>query len=101
MEPRLAGIWQQLESMIAAVGGYEDAMTPPQISKMVEAAELYGVGSLAMLEQADHADGTPVGGKARHANIPSYSMLSRQGKLQQSVLTRSFTFFSQRFVFDS
>jgi len=54
-----------------------------------------------MLEQADHVDGTPVGGKARHANIPSYSMLSCQGKLQQSVLTRSFTFFSQRFVFDS
>ena len=96
----LSGSWQSMENVIAAVGGFADALVPPQMVDLLQAAELKNVGSVATAEIADALLAHLLAGSLGIQNIRSQAVISPLSQ-QQAVLPRSFTFFSQRFVLDS
>ncbi len=93
--------WAQMENVLAAVGGYGDAMTPPQFKEILEAADALDVGSIGSEEEAIELQRQLLEGTLGVQNIRSHAILSPRNTQQQAVLSRSFTFFSQRFVLDS
>ncbi|MEZ5325116.1 MAG: DUF3160 domain-containing protein [Verrucomicrobiales bacterium] len=96
----LSDSWQSMEEVIAAVGGFADALEPPQKAELLEAAGLDDVGSVATAEIADALLARLLDGTLGIQNIRSHAIISPLSQ-QQAVLQRSFTFFSQRFVLDS
>ncbi len=100
-QSQLMGSWKTIESVVAAVGGYGDALMPVQLLEILEAAELSDVGAVADAGIASDLQTRVLEGGLGIRNIRTHPTLSPLNSQQQAVLPRSFSFFSQRFVLDS
>ncbi|MEM7387073.1 MAG: DUF3160 domain-containing protein, partial [Verrucomicrobiota bacterium] len=97
----LTGDWESMENVMAAVGGYGDALAPPQLLELLESAGLSEVGSVSNENIAEFLLKRVESGNLGVQNIRSRPTLSPRNTQQQAVLPRSFALFSQRFVLDS